>query len=84
MKAYRLSLLLPIALLFPHFAAAQGAGDAAGCAAQAQNLTILSAELRENSGGSEPYCYVRGLISPAIHWHAQLPLPRNWIGRFLQ
>lgn len=86
MKAYRLSLLLPIALLFPHFAAGQGADDAAACAAlaQARNLTILSAELRENSVGGEPYCYVRGLTSPAIHWHAQLPLPRNWNGRFLQ
>ncbi len=49
-----------------------------------RNLTITSATLRENDQSSEPYCYVRGIISPAIHFHAQLPLPRNWNGRFLQ
>ena len=86
MKTLRLCLLLPLALLFPHIAFAQGASDASACSAltQARNLTILSAELRENSVGGESYCYVRGLMSPAIHYHAQLPLPRNWNGRFLQ
>ena len=49
-----------------------------------RNLTITSASIRANSRSSDSYCYVRGIISPAIHFHAQLPLPRNWNGRFLQ
>jgi len=49
-----------------------------------RNLTILSAELRPATGSTPPYCYVRGLISPAIHYHVQLPLPANWNGRFLK
>ena len=49
-----------------------------------RNLTITSAEIRENDQSDAPYCYVRGIISPAIHFHAQLPLPQNWNGRFLQ
>ncbi|MBM87893.1 MAG: hypothetical protein CMQ41_09760 [Gammaproteobacteria bacterium] len=48
------------------------------------NLTINSAQIRDNAQGGQPYCYVRGIISPAIHFHAQLPLPQNWNGRFLQ
>lgn len=48
------------------------------------NLTITFAQIRGNSQSNEDYCYVRGIISPAIHFHAQLPLPRNWNGRFLQ
>jgi len=47
------------------------------------NLTILSAELREADGSAPQQCYVRGLISPAIHYHVQLPLPSDWNGRFL-
>ena len=49
-----------------------------------RNLTITSATIRENSQSDTPYCYVRGIISPAIHFHAQLPLQGNWNGRFLQ
>jgi len=49
-----------------------------------RNLTITSASLRDNQQGADPYCYVKGIISPAIHFHAQLPLPENWNGRFLQ
>lgn len=49
-----------------------------------RNLTITSATIKENDSSTEPYCYVRGIISPAIHFHAQLPLPGNWNGRFLQ
>ncbi len=48
------------------------------------DLTITFAELRENTEADQPYCYVRGIIAPAIHFHAQLPLPANWNGRFLQ
>ena len=49
-----------------------------------RNLTIISAEIRENDVSVDQYCYVRGIISPAIHFHAQLPLRQNWNGRFLQ
>ena len=42
-----------------------------------RNLTIISAEIRENDG--RPH-----IISPAIHFHAQLHLRQNWNGRFLQ
>lgn len=48
------------------------------------DLTITYVELRENDAADQPYCYVRGIIAPAIHFHAQLPLPANWNGRFLQ
>jgi len=51
---------------------------------QLRNLTITSASVRDNDQSDDPYCYVRGIISPAIHFHAQLPLPGNWNGRFLQ
>ena len=47
------------------------------------NLTITSAQISDNDQSDQPYCYIRGIISPAIHFHAQLPLPRNWNGRFL-
>ncbi|MSO20833.1 MAG: tannase/feruloyl esterase family alpha/beta hydrolase [Acidobacteria bacterium] len=46
-------------------------------------LTILSAQIKEASGATPRYCYVRGLISPAIHYHVQLPLPENWNNKFL-
>ncbi|MDA1372450.1 MAG: tannase/feruloyl esterase family alpha/beta hydrolase [Proteobacteria bacterium] len=49
-----------------------------------RNLTITSAAIRANSQSDASYCYVRGIISPAIHFHAQLPLPGSWNGRFLQ
>ena len=49
-----------------------------------RNLTITSAEIRANDQSDNPYCYLRGIISPAIHFHAQLPLKENWNGRFLQ
>ncbi|MBI2821254.1 MAG: tannase/feruloyl esterase family alpha/beta hydrolase, partial [Acidobacteria bacterium] len=48
------------------------------------NLTILSAEVVAATDSTPAYCYVRGLISPAIHYHVQLPLPSNWNGRFLK
>ena len=49
-----------------------------------RNLTLIRAEIKKNPLDESTYCYVRGIISPAIHFHAQLPLPRNWNGRFLQ
>jgi Tannase and feruloyl esterase len=51
---------------------------------QIRNLTITEATVRENELSDSDYCYVRGIISPAIHFHAQLPLIGNWNGRFLQ
>lgn len=60
--------------------------DLAACQAlgQLRNLTITSATIEANDRSESPYCYVRGIISPAIHFHAQLPLPEDWNGRFLQ
>ena len=51
---------------------------------QLRNLTITEAGMRDNDQSDSAYCYVRGIISPAIHFHAQLPLPENFNGRFLQ
>jgi len=64
---------------------ALAAPDEAACRklANTPSLTILSAELRSLSASKTNYCYVRGLISPAIHYHVQLPLPSNWNERFL-
>ncbi|MBI2820692.1 MAG: tannase/feruloyl esterase family alpha/beta hydrolase [Acidobacteria bacterium] len=60
--------------------------EEAGCKAllNIPNLTMIAADLLPASGGTPQYCYVRGLISPAIHYHVQLPLPSNWNGRFLK
>jgi len=49
-----------------------------------RGLTITSAGLREGGDGEFEYCYVKGIISPAIQFHAQLPLPEHWNGRFLK
>ena len=46
------------------------------------NLTILSAEVREGETGGA-YCYIRGVVPPAIGFHVQAPLPDDWNGRFL-
>jgi len=48
-----------------------------------RDLTIISASLVDAKGSTPQYCYVRGVINPAIHYHLQLPLPENWNGRFL-
>ena len=56
-----------------------------------RNLAITSAELRKVDESRAlrlgydvvQYCYVKGIISPAIRFHVQLPLPENWNGRFL-
>ena len=37
-----------------------------------RNVTILSAGLAAAKGSTPEYCYVRGLIQPAIHFHMQL------------
>jgi feruloyl esterase len=48
------------------------------------NLTLTSAELVPATDSTPQYCYAKGIISPAIFYHVQLPLPENWNGRFLQ
>ena len=65
-------------------APAATAADRAVCEAllQVRNLTLTQAGLAEADG--VPYCYVRGILPPAIHFHVQLPLPRDWNGRFLK
>lgn len=79
-------LFAPLLALPPNSANAQSTTAAADCAAllDLTDLTITSASLRNNDQSDSPYCYVRGIIAPAIHFHAQLPLPENWNGRFLQ
>jgi len=77
--------LLALLILLPTSGSAQTASaDACAALLQLPNLTITSASLRDNDQSDSPYCYVRGIIAPAIHFHAQLPLPENWNGRFLQ
>ena len=59
--------------------------DRAGCEAllHLRNLTVTHAGLSATDRGSA-YCYVKGILPPAIHFHVQLPLPRDWNGRFLK
>ena len=59
--------------------------DRVGCEAllHVRNLTLTYAGLAETAGGAA-YCYVKGILPPAIHFHVQLPLPRDWNGRFLK
>ncbi len=49
-----------------------------------RNLTITSARLVPAADETPQYCYVKGVIAPAISYHVQLPLPENWNGRFLK
>jgi feruloyl esterase len=46
-------------------------------------LTIISAAIHETEDGLA-YCYVRGILPPAIGFHVQLPLRADWNGRFLK
>ena len=65
--------------------AAASAADRASCEAlqHLRNLTITHAGLSE-AGDGVPYCYVKGILPPAIQFHVQLPLAANWNGRFLK
>jgi len=93
MKRLRYSVMVSLAVLAlasPNDLAAQNSAPnvsetARACSAltSIRNLTILSADLVAAKGSTPEYCYVRGLIQPAIHYHLQLPLPGNWNGRFL-
>lgn len=48
-----------------------------------RNLTLQLAVLVEATETTPRHCYVKGVISPAIVYHVQLPLPQNWNGRFV-
>ncbi len=80
-----LTAILLLSVPTPSRAQSPTAGDSQSCQAllDTRNLTLLSARIRTTADGV-PYCYVRGLIHPAIHYHVQLPLPGRWNGRFLQ
>lgn len=56
-----------------------------GCEAllQTRNLTITYAGVANTRDGTT-YCYVKGILPPAIQFHAQLPLPDAWNGRFIK
>lgn len=87
MKLALIPLVTSVAVLLGNVASAQSASDqqTATCEGllDTRNLTLTSAGIRSTTDGT-PYCYVRGIIYPAIHYHAQLPLPERWNGRFLQ
>ena len=57
----------------------------AGCEAlrDVASLTITSARVVDSDTAGS-YCYVRGILPPAIGFHVQLPLPDAWNGRFLK
>ena len=78
-----LSLLLLGTEGFAQSAAPSEKARACSALTAIRNLTILSAGLMPAKGSTPEYCYVRGLIQPAIHFHVQLPLPQNWNNRFL-
>ena len=65
--------------------AAATESERGGCEAllQTRNLTITYAGLATTGDGTT-YCYVKGILPPAIQFHAQLPLPGEWNGRFLK
>lgn len=46
-------------------------------------LTITYADVVEKFQGVPAHCYVKGVISGSISWHAQLPARVNWSGRFV-
>src|SRR5688572_7671677 len=56
--------------------------EACGELSALPSLTITFAGVRQTRDGLE-YCYVRGVISPAVGFHVQLPLRESWSGRFL-
>ena len=58
---------------------------AAACEAllDLRSLTLTSARLVESDTTGVNYCYVKGILSPAIGFHTQLPLPDQWNGRYL-
>ena len=90
-RVYSASLLCSISVLVTFGCSGLG-GDEVLSEAQAacqaltgtRNLNITSARLVEATDSTPQYCYVKGVISPAIVYHVQMPLPENWNGRFLK
>jgi len=88
----RALVVLSLALLTPAIVARPGASqmvtdqERIDCRALEgiTNLTILSAEVRHDPEAGVAYCYVRGVLPPAIGFHVQLPLRSAWNGRFLK
>jgi len=46
-------------------------------------LTIVHADVVDRHMGVPPHCYVKGVISNSISWHALLPAPDKWTGRLV-
>jgi len=82
------SVVAALAAVLPGALRAQtvSAQERAECAALQgmTNLTIISAGIREDPEEGLVYCYVRGVLAPAIGFHVQLPLRTAWNGRFLK
>ena len=70
------SLFSALMLLASSPGMAQSAAVTAACESllDLRSLTITRASIRKNTQDDSSYCYVRGIISPAIHFHAQLPM----------
>ncbi|MFM1895797.1 MAG: hypothetical protein RLZZ385_871 [Pseudomonadota bacterium] len=86
MTTLRNVLLTCLIAALAHGAQAQTVSDAQRQACEGlvleTDLTLTQARIHTSRNGSA-YCYVRGIIAPAIHYHVQLPLPDDWNGRFL-
>jgi len=46
-------------------------------------LTITYADVVDRYMGVPAHCYVKGVISNSINWHAMLPAPDKWSGRLV-
>ena len=75
-----------LAILWVSSALGDEASDRSACEVltATPNLTITAAAIVPASDSAPAYCHAKGIISPAISWHVQLPLPANWNGRFLK
>ena len=71
---------LPAAQTAPPTASARASCEAL---LQTRNLTITYAGIASTRDGTT-YCYVKGILPPAIQFHVQLPLPGQWNGRFIK
>lgn len=82
----RSSLYWILALVFPAGAVADDTSERLACEALigTRNLTIVHADIMPAADQTPSYCYVKGIISPAISYHVQLPFPGDWNGRFLK
>ncbi len=84
MRKLAASMILVLAHCAPSFADEESDRHACEALTRTTNLTITSAEIVPATDTTPSYCYAKGLISPGISYHVQLPLPANWNGRFLK